>query len=104
MIALDVVVLYELAHDAPQVTLAQGDDVPEALVLDRADEPLGVGVQVRASAGQAQQLHARDLEKAPEVRRVEGIAIDDQMPDARQRACRGVGEVAVAEKSFRTDS
>jgi hypothetical protein len=27
------------------------------------------------------------------VRRIEGIAIDDEVPDARQRARRGVGEV-----------
>jgi hypothetical protein len=33
MIALDVAVVHELAVDAAQVTLAEGDDVPEALVL-----------------------------------------------------------------------
>ncbi len=48
VVALGVVVLHELAHDGAQMTLAEGDDVPEALVLDRPNEPLGVGVEVRA--------------------------------------------------------
>jgi hypothetical protein len=94
MVALRVVVLHELAHDGAQVTFAERNDVPEALVLDRPNEPLGVGVQVRAPRRQAQQSYARDLEKAPEVRRIEGIAIDDEVPEARQRTRRGVSEVA----------
>jgi hypothetical protein len=89
-----MVVLHELAHDGAQMTLANGNDVPEALVLDRANEPLSVGVQVRAPRRQAEPLHARGLQESPEVRRIEGIAIDDEVPDARQRARRGVGEVA----------
>ena len=48
MVALGVVVLHELADDEAQVTFAERDDVPEALVLDRSNKPLGVGVQVRA--------------------------------------------------------
>jgi hypothetical protein len=48
MVALGVVVLHELAQDGAQVTLAEGNDVPEALVLDRPNKPLGVCVQVRA--------------------------------------------------------
>src|SRR5580698_726130 len=94
MVALDVVVLHELVHDGAQMTLAERNDVPKALVLDRANEPLGVGVEVRAPRRQAQQLYARALQQSPEVRRIERIAIDDQVPEARQRARRGVGEVA----------
>src|SRR5580698_8677817 len=94
MVALDVVVLHELVHDGAQMTLAERNDVPKALVLDRANEPLGVGVEIRASRRQAQQLHARGSQEVPEVRRVEWIAIDDEVPEARQGARRGVGEVA----------
>ncbi len=94
MVALGVVVLHELAHDGAQMTLAERDDVPEALALDRPNEPLGVGVEVRAPRRQAQQLYARGLQQGPEVRRIEGIAIDDEVPEARQRARCGVGEVA----------
>ena len=38
-------------------------------------------------------MYARCVEQGPEVRRIEGISINDQVPEARQRAC-GVGEVA----------
>ncbi len=79
MVALGVVVFHELAHDGTQVTLAQRDDVPQALVLDRPNKPLGVRIEVRAVRGQAQQLYARGLQQGPEVRRVEGISIDDQV-------------------------
>jgi hypothetical protein len=48
MVALDMVVVHELADDAAQMTLPEGDDVPEALVLDGANKSLGAGVQVRA--------------------------------------------------------
>jgi hypothetical protein len=35
-----------------QMTLTEGDNVPEALLLNRTNEPLGVGVQVRALRGE----------------------------------------------------
>jgi hypothetical protein len=59
------------------MTLAERDDVPEALLFDRSNEPLGVRVEGRAVRRQAQQLYARGLQQGPEVRRIEGIAIDD---------------------------
>jgi hypothetical protein len=58
-VALGVVVLHELAHDGAQMTLAKGNEVPEALVLDRPNEPLGVGVEVRASMGGATVVRPR---------------------------------------------
>ncbi len=73
MVALGVIVLHELVHDGAQMTLAERDDVPEALPLDRANEPLGVGVEVRAPRRQAQQSYARGLRQGPEVRRIERI-------------------------------
>jgi hypothetical protein len=46
-------------------------------------------------AGKSQQLCACDLQQGPEARRVEGIPIDDQVPEACKRSAgRGVGEVA----------
>ncbi len=35
----------------PEVPLADGDDLGEALLLDRPDEPLGVGAEVGAPRG-----------------------------------------------------
>src|ERR1700723_2160086 len=94
MVALGVVVLHKLAQHGAQMTLAERDDMPEALLLDRSNEPLGVSVEVRAVRRKAQQVHPRRLQGGPEVRGVEGIAIDDEVPEARQRTGRGVGEVA----------
>jgi hypothetical protein len=94
VVALGVVVLHKVAQHGAQMTLTEGDNVQQALVLDRPNEPLSVGVQVRAPRRQAQQLYARDLKQAPEVRRIEGVSINDQVPEARQRTPCGVGEVA----------
>jgi|CZKU01.1.fsa_nt_gi hypothetical protein len=50
--------------------LADRHDVAQALGLDRPDEALGVGVEVRATRGQAQHLHvarSQDLFEAVEA-------------------------------------
>ena len=39
-------------------------------------------------------MYARALQQGPELRRIERIPIDDEVAEARQRARRGVGEVA----------
>jgi hypothetical protein len=49
VIPLVVIVLDVFPHDGSKVPLAHRHDVTQALGLDRPDEPLGVGVQVRAS-------------------------------------------------------
>src|ERR1700722_12740353 len=72
VVALGVVVLHKVAEHGAQMTFAEGDNVPEALVLDGPNEPLGVGVQVRAPRREAQQLHAGNVQQGPEVRRIEG--------------------------------
>jgi hypothetical protein len=94
VIAFGVVVGDEFTDDAAQMTLAEGDDVPEAFVLDRANKPFGVGVQIRAVRGQAQQLHPGCLEERAEVRGVERVPVDDQVAEAPQRARRGIREIA----------
>ena len=57
MVPLVVVVLDVLADKEPQVTFSKHDHATQALFLDRPDEPLGIGVQVRASR---RQLDRRD--------------------------------------------
>ncbi len=51
MVALGVVGVHEFAQDGAQMSLSEGDDVAEALVLDGTNRSLGVGVEVRASFG-----------------------------------------------------
>ncbi len=77
VVALGVVVLDELSDDAAQMIFAERDDVPETLLLDRANEPFRVGVQIRAARRQPQERHARHAEKALHVRGVKRISVDD---------------------------
>jgi len=94
VVALRVVVLDELADDAAQMTFAERDDVAQALLLDRADEPLRVGVQIRAARRQPQERHPRHVEKALQVRGVERISIHDEVTVAAERPGHGIGEIA----------
>ena len=57
VIALLMIVRDVFTHDGSKMPLADGHDVTQALGQDRPDETLGIGVQVRASRRQAQQLH-----------------------------------------------
>ncbi len=59
---------YSIQRDSCGFALAEGDNVPQTLALDRPNKPSSVGVQVRAPRGQAQQLYARGLERGLEVR------------------------------------
>ena len=71
VITLRVVVLDVLLHDMSQVSLSEGDDMPQALALDRSHEPLRIGVQVRAASRKAKQLYVRrgkDLREPPRPR------------------------------------
>ena len=46
VVSLAMVVVYVLAHEETQVPFAEGDDATETLLLNRADEPLGIGVEI----------------------------------------------------------
>ena len=66
MIALAVIVLHERRDSPAQMTLAERNDSVEALVLDRAHEPFGIGIRTwrvkrgvhNANSGSAQPGHA----------------------------------------------
>ncbi len=75
VIALVVIVLDVFTHDGSKMPLANGHDVTQALGLDRPDETLGVGVQVRASRRQAQQLHVGRCQDLLEVSGVQEIGM-----------------------------
>jgi hypothetical protein len=53
VVSLAVVVLDVFSNHVPKVTLAERDDVTKALLLDRANEPLGVGIEIRTPCRQA---------------------------------------------------
>ena len=89
-----VIVLDVFTHDGSKVPLADRYDVTQALGLDRPDETLGVGVQVRASRRQAQQLHVGRRRIALKVSAVQRIPVDDQIARVFHEAACRVCEVA----------
>ena len=48
VVSLTLIMLDVLVNDEPQMPLAKRDDTMEALLVDRPDEPLGRGVEIRA--------------------------------------------------------
>ena len=46
VVSLAMVVVDVLAHEETQVPFAEGDDATETLLLNRADEPLGIRVEI----------------------------------------------------------
>ena len=48
VVSLAMVVFDVLAHEETQVPFAEGDDATETLLFHRADEPLGIGVEIGA--------------------------------------------------------
>jgi hypothetical protein len=67
MIPFPMVMGDELGDDLPQMALAEQNDPVETLGLDRQDEPLREGVQVRASGGQPQHRHPALLKRFSKV-------------------------------------
>ena len=78
--AFVLVVLDVLGDDVAQVPVAQGDDVAQTLLANGPHEPLRVGVEVRGPRGKANELDARCGEGALEVRGVQRVAVDDEVP------------------------
>ena len=51
MVSLAMVMLDVLVDDEAQMTLAEWDDSIETLLLDRPDEPLGIGIEIGTLRG-----------------------------------------------------
>ena len=64
VVALKMVVLEVLAENVPEMGHAQRDDVIEALLADGAHESFRVGVEVRASSGESDDVDPGVFEKS----------------------------------------
>ena len=94
VVSLTMVVLDVLVDEEAQMPLAERDDTMEALLFDRPDEPLGIGVEIRAFRRQPDWLNIathQDLAKDP---RVEGIAVMNQLARGPQEAIDWIGQIA----------
>ena len=95
VVSLTMVVLDVLVDDEAQMPLAERDDTMEALLFDRPDEPLGIGVEIRAFRWQPDWLNIatrQDLAKDPRVE--EGIAVMNQLARGPQEAVDRIGQIA----------
>ena len=91
VVSLTMVMLDVLVNDEAQMPLAERDDTMEALLFDRPDEPLGIGVEIRALRRQPDRPHIatrQDLAKDP---RVERIAVMNQLTRGSQEAIDWIG-------------
>jgi hypothetical protein len=75
MVAFGVVVFDELAEQVPQVSLAEDDEVVEALGADGPHEPLRIRIAVGAACRDARALHALGSEQVPPSLGEQRIAI-----------------------------
>lgn len=94
MVALGVVVSQILADGVPQGTFAEEDHPVQALFLDRAHEPLQMGVQVRRARREQCRLDAGLLQLGLILGGELRVAIQQQIARAVQKAVFAVGEIA----------
>src|SRR5262245_41910143 len=74
MVMLDI-----FAQRSPQRALAKKDDLGQALLLQRPDPALRIGIQVRAARRQHERLDPAGCDDRPEGLGVLGVAIMQQI-------------------------
>ena len=93
MISLPVIVSGVLASRFSQRPLAEEDHSIETLILDRPDEPLGVGVQVGRTVRQADDFDAGILQEIPECDGELRVSVKDEKPFLGERSVEWIGKV-----------
>ena len=78
----------ELVDELAHMSLAKRDHATETLLFDRADEPLGIGVEIGTLRWQPNRLDTATRQDLAEDTRVQGIAVVDQMGRGPQTAVR----------------
>ena len=94
MIALAVVMIHVLAHRPPKVAFPNRNDLRQALRLDRSNEPLRVGVQIRAPARKPQGADAGAAQDLSEALREERIAVMNEIAALEQESVFAVWPVS----------
>ena len=94
MIPLLMVVDKELGDRPSQRCFAENDHAVQTRFLDRANESLGVSVQIWRPRWQSNHSYARLLEQVPKRMRVERIAIQNQIPDIQEKAIDAIRHIA----------
>ena len=75
VVSLAMVVVDVLAHEETHVPFAEGDDATETLLVNRADEPLGIRVEIGTLRRETDRLDTPALEDLAKDPRVERVAV-----------------------------
>ena len=94
MVSLVMVMFDELVDELAYMSLAKRDHATETLLSDRADEPLGIGVEIGTLRWQPNRLDTATRQDLAEDTRVQGIAVVDQMGRGPQTALHRGGQIA----------
>ena len=94
VVSLAMVVFYVLVDETTQMPLAERDHACETLLVDRPDEPLGIGVEIGTLRRQPHRLNTGALQNLAKDPRIEGIAVVNQRARPAQTAIDRVGHIA----------
>ena len=94
VVSLAMVVFSVLVDETTQMPLAERDHACETLLFNRADEPLGIGVEIGTLRRQPNRLNTGALQDLAKDPRIEGIAVVNQMARPAQTAIDRVGHIA----------
>ena len=94
VVSLAMVVFYVLVDETTQMPLAERDHACETLLVDRPDEPLGIGVEIGTLRRPPNRLNTGALQDLAKDPRIEGIAVVNQMARPAQTAIDRVGHIA----------
>jgi hypothetical protein len=83
-----------LTHDVSQMALTERDDLRETFRLDRSNETLCIGIQIRAASRQLDRLDTRAPERGSKRAREERIPIVNQLLTADEEPLFSVRQVS----------
>lgn len=94
MITFRVIMLHEFTHCTTQRGLPDENHPIQTFFYDRANEALGIGVQIRRHRWQLDHLGPRIAHKPEKLVRILGVAVDSEVALPAQRSAFTVEKVA----------
>ena len=94
VVSLALVVVDVLAHEETQGPFAEGDDATETFPFHRADEPLGIRVEIGTLRRETDRLDTPALQDLAKPPRGERVAVVNQIAGAAQAAIDRVRHIA----------
>jgi len=93
MITLSMIVSEVRVDDTTEGAFTHHDHPFQGLILDGADEPFAVGIQIRAPGRQDDRFYAAGLQEPVERLRELRIPVVEQIAFAQQESIKGIGQL-----------